>query len=100
RIQAIVRGLAGLDGIEASLIYPGNGGRPVPEAHIQIDEKVCGLTAWEMINELQNGDPIIAVYESFAAGGLLVVFPEALRDDEPAVIVERLRKIVSGPRRQ
>jgi L-seryl-tRNA(Ser) seleniumtransferase len=94
RIQTIVKGLAGLDGIEASFIYPGGGGRPVPEAHIQIDEKAIGITAWEIINELQNGDPIIAVYESFAASGLLVVLPETLSDDEPEIIVQRMRSIL------
>jgi seryl-tRNA(Sec) selenium transferase len=96
RIQIIVRGLAGLDGIKASFAYPGGGGRPVPEAHIQIDEKITGITAWEIINELQNGDPIIAVYESFAASGLLVVLPETLRDDEPEIIVQRLKKVLSA----
>ncbi len=94
RIQTIVRGLAGLDGIEASFVYPGGGGRPVPEAHIRVDEKKIGMTAWNVINALQNGDPIIAVYESFAASGLLVVFPETLRDDEPEIIVQRLKKIL------
>ena len=42
RIQIIVKGLAGLDGIKASFVYPGGGGRPVPEAHIQVDEKKPG----------------------------------------------------------
>ena len=45
-----------------------------------------------MISELQNGDPIIAVYESFAASGTWVVFPETLMDDEPEIIVQRLKK--------
>ena len=95
RIQIIVRGLTGLDGIKAGFVYAGGGGRPVPEAHIQVDEKVTGMTAWEIINELQNGDPIIAVYESFAASGLLVVFPETLKDDEPEIIAQRLKQILS-----
>jgi L-seryl-tRNA(Ser) seleniumtransferase len=94
RIQLIVKGLAGLDGVAATFVYPGGGGRPVPEAHIQVDSQVTGMTAWEIINELQNGNPIIAVYESFAASGLLVVFPEALRDDEPEIIVQRLKSIL------
>ncbi len=96
RIQTIVRGLEGLDGIEATAVSPSNGARPVPEAHIRIDEKKVGMNAWEVINQLQNGDPIIAVYESFASSGLLVVFPETLRDDEPEVIVRRLKEVISG----
>ena len=54
------------------------------------------MTAWEVINQLQKGDPIIAVYESFAASGLLIVLPEALRDDEPDIIVRRLKEALSG----
>ncbi len=96
RTQAIVRGLEGLDGIEATVVFPGSGGRPVPEAHIRVDEKRRGMTAWEVINQLQKGDPIIAVYESFASSGLLVVFPETLRDDEPEIVVQRLKNVLSG----
>lgn len=95
RIQIIVKGLAGQPGIEASFVYPGGGGRPVPEAHIQVDQEMTGITAWEIINELQNGDPIIAVYESFAASGLLVVLPETLREGEPEIVVQRLKQILS-----
>lgn len=95
RIQIIVKGLAGLPGIEASFVYPGGGGRPVPEAHIQVDTEITRMTAWEIINELQSGDPIIAVYESFAASGLLVVLPETLREGEPEIIVQRLKQILS-----
>jgi seryl-tRNA(Sec) selenium transferase len=96
RIQAIVRGLEGLAGIEATHVFPSQRGRPVPEAHIRVNEKKLGMTAWEVINQLQKGDPIIAVYESLASSGLLVIFPEALRDDEPDIIVRRLKEALSG----
>jgi L-seryl-tRNA(Ser) seleniumtransferase len=96
RIQAIVEGLEGLVGIEATYVFPGHSGRPVPEAHLRVDEKKLGMTAWEVINQLQKGDPIVAVYESFASSGLLIVLPEALRDDEPSIIVRRLKEALSG----
>ncbi|HEX2524128.1 MAG TPA: aminotransferase class V-fold PLP-dependent enzyme [Terriglobia bacterium] len=97
RVQAIVKGLEGVKGIEATYVFPSHGGRPVPEAHIRLDESRLGMTAWEVINQLQNGDPIIAVYESFASSGLLIVLPESLRDDEPDIIVRRVKEVLSGP---
>jgi len=94
-IRQIVDGLSGIRGVEASYVFPGENGKPVPSAHIRIDEGVCGLTTHSIINRLEVGDPVISVYETFASSQLIVIFPEALRDGDPETIVCRLAEVVS-----
>jgi D-glucosaminate-6-phosphate ammonia-lyase len=94
-IRQIVDGLNGIRGVEALYVFPGENGKPVPSAHIRIDEGVCGLTTHSIINRLEAGDPVISVYETFASSQLIVVFPEALRDGDPETIVRRFAEVLN-----
>ena len=51
------------------------------------------MDAHGLINALQDGDPIIAVYESFASEGKVIIFPENLRPDDVRIILNRLIEI-------
>ena len=95
RVQQIVRGLEGIRGLKASYVFPSETGRPVPAAHIHVDENVAGLNAHALINLLQTGDPIVSVYESLAGSGTIIVFPETLIDGEPELIVRRFKEILA-----
>lgn len=94
RIQQIVDGLGTVTGLKASYVFPTETGRPVPAAHVWIDHEVTGLSAHDVINQLEMGDPIIAVYENLASRGTIAIFPEALRDGESDMIVRRIREIL------
>jgi D-glucosaminate-6-phosphate ammonia-lyase len=94
RIWEIVDGLDTVEGVKASYVFPTETGRPVPAAHIWIDRVATGLSADDVINQLEAGDPIIAVYENMAYRDFIVIFPEALRDGEPGVIVRRISEIL------
>jgi L-seryl-tRNA(Ser) seleniumtransferase len=95
RIQQIVGGLEGIKGLKVSYVCPSETGRPVPTAHIHVDENITGLNVHAVINQLQAGDPIICVYESLACSGIIVIFPESLMDGEPEIIVRRFKEILS-----
>lgn len=95
-IRQIADGLKGMKGLKVTSVFPGDGGKPVPAAHIQVDAKLAGLSAHEVINQLQMGDPIIAVYESHASSGTIIIFPENLLDDDSEFIVNRFREILSS----
>ena len=94
RIREIVDGLDAVKGVKASYIFPTETGRPVPAAHIWIDRAATGLSAEDVINQLEAGDPIIAAYENMAYRDFIVIFPEALRDGDPGVIVRRISEIL------
>lgn len=96
RIQQIVDGLKRVNGLQAAHVFPTNGGRPVPAAQIEIDKAIAGMSAQDVINQLQMGNPIISVYESLASNGTVMIFPEALKSGEPEIIVRRLREILGS----
>jgi len=95
-IRKIVNGLDGVQGVQASYVFPGENEKPVPAAHIQIDERVTQLSAHEIINRLEAGDPVISVYETFASNQLIVIFPESLQDGDPEIIIRRFKEVLQG----
>ena len=92
-IQTIVEGVNQIEGLNGTFKFPMPGGRTVPAAHILVDPDAFGRDAHALINALQDGDPIIAVYESFARQGTMVIFPEALRPGDVERILQRLQPI-------
>jgi D-glucosaminate-6-phosphate ammonia-lyase len=94
RIREIVDGLDTVQGLKASYVFPTETGRPVPAAHIWIDRAATSLSADDVINQLEAGDPIIAVYENMAYRDFIIIFPEALRDGDSEVIVRRIGEIL------
>jgi len=42
---------------------------------------------------MQEGDPIITVFEGFASRGIVRIFPDALRPGEARLILDRLTEI-------
>jgi len=98
-MQCIAGAARDLPGVSATVVYPQTNGRDVPSAVITVDPTACGIDAHGVINRLQEGDPPICVFEKFASEGQIVVFPEALRPSEAAIISRRLREILSLPSR-
>lgn len=98
RIKTLVVGLDDILGLSARHVFPLPSGRPVPTAHVHVDPAKAGLNAHTLINALQEGEPIICTYETLAAQGVVVFFPESLRDGEPEEIVQRVRSILSKRR--
>jgi len=92
-IETVVSGVSGIEGVSARVLFPQRSGRLVPSAEITIRAEVTGSDVWEVINRLQEGEPPIAVYETLAPGGTVVVYPEGLLPGEAAVIAGRLREI-------
>ena len=75
------------------MVFPQANGREVPSAVIRIDAAAAGMDAHAVINGLQERSAI-CVFEKFAGEGQIVVFPEALRPGEAAIIGRRLRDIL------
>jgi seryl-tRNA(Sec) selenium transferase len=94
-MECIVAGLSGLGGVVARIQYPQPSGKEVPSAVIDIDAPVAGTDAHAVINALQEGDPPICVFEKYAGRGQIIVYPEALRSGEAAIIARRLRELLS-----
>jgi len=93
-MQCVASALSGIPGVSARIVYPQPNGREVPSAVITVDAARAGTNAHAAINALQSGEPPICVFEKFAGVGEIVVYPEALRPGEAAVIARRLREIL------
>jgi len=93
-MECVAAGVRDLPGVSARLQYPQHNGREVPSAVIRIDAAVANTNAHAVINALQSGDPPICVFEKLAGSGEIVVFPEALRHGDAAIIARRLRKVL------
>jgi L-seryl-tRNA(Ser) seleniumtransferase len=94
RIDAIEAGLAGISGIELHR-FAGNGG-VIPQLRIRLDRAITGKSAYDVINELLDGDPAIALSETHAEFGIVTVNPHGIDDAEVEIVVERLRSVLSG----
>ncbi|CAN5566687.1 DgaE family pyridoxal phosphate-dependent ammonia lyase [soil metagenome] len=80
--------IAGLPHITTSIASKAGGG--VPILNIKIDEPALGKRAYDLLNELLDGSPSIALAESYAEFGIIGVNPHGLNDADVEIVVERL----------
>lgn len=95
KVQIIVDGMAGLPGVEAKVITPPH--RVIPLARVVWDENELQLSGPELVNALADSQPPICVAGD-GRGGIVSFNPFSLREDDPELIVARLRDILSRHR--
>lgn len=93
-VRAVLEGVADLPSVRGSSACPA--AQPVPRARLDLDEAALGLTAFDAIRRLLEGTPRVAVSESAAREGALVINPMCLREDDEEPLVARLRAVLSG----
>ncbi len=89
RIQAMADGLQGIDGVEPEIYIDPK--RPVPVLRLHLNETAIGSSAYDIVNELAEGDPPILLSEGFAYKGIVGVNPLGVQPSEDVIVVERLR---------
>ena len=90
-VRAVADGLADLPHVRASVHAPATG---VPRAHVDLAEASLGLTAFDAIRRLLDGEPRVAVGEGRARQGGLVINPMALRDEDVPALVAQLQGVL------
>lgn len=88
--ETVAEALAGIPGVEAHVLAPDGRERGWPIAEIALDERQLGLTAYEVVTALADGEPPIALDEAVAWRGALRVTPTHLRDGEERVVATAL----------
>jgi L-seryl-tRNA(Ser) seleniumtransferase len=88
-VEAMAAGLADLPHVSLEIYTDPN--RPIPVLRLHLDEGGLGKTAYDVVNELAETEPAVAVSEGFAFRGVVGINPLALQPGESAVVVERLR---------
>ncbi len=96
RAVAIRDGLIGLPHVSVEVAAGGREPQSAPVAVVRLDETALGLTAWDVLNALQEGEPRIFLNEERAWQGAIVASPMTLRDDDVCIVVDRLRQILDN----
>jgi L-seryl-tRNA(Ser) seleniumtransferase len=60
----------------------------VPQLHLTVRDPA------DVSRRLQQGDPPVHLSERFAAQGILIVDPQALRPEDDAILISALRKVL------
>ena len=95
RVYRLAEALDGVRGLRCNLTRPPGG---VPRAEVWIDRELLGMSAFDIIEALETGDPAIFVSQGQAPNGGLVINPMTLEDGEERIIADRLRDIIRAGR--
>jgi L-seryl-tRNA(Ser) seleniumtransferase len=95
QLDEIEQELGELPHATVSRVFSNNG--VIPLLRITIDETRFGKTAYEVLNELLEGTPSIALAETHAEFGVITVNPHALDESEIPVVTDRLRAVLGVP---
>ena len=68
----------------------------MPCAVIRIDETAAGVSAYGVLEALQEGEPRIFLNEERAWQGIIGANPMCLRDADIPPLVTRFKEIISG----
>ncbi|MGH2560432.1 MAG: aminotransferase class V-fold PLP-dependent enzyme [Thermomicrobiales bacterium] len=70
----------------------------LPMLALELDESALGLTAYDALNQLLDGEPPIAIAETRAEFGTITVNPQGLTEAEAEIVGCRLRDVLTaGP---
>jgi len=83
RLKAISKGLNGR-------VVPASETGRVPQLHLKVKNPAAAS------RKLQSGNPPIHLSERFAAQGILIVDPQALRPEDDRVLAAALKKVLNG----
>lgn len=89
--------LEGCPGITAT-IDPDPTGNPFERLRVAVDADRAGLSAVQLVCELETGDPPIAVRAHDIEQGCFVMDPRSLGEHELEVVADRLRAILDAAR--
>jgi len=86
--------LSGIRHASAQLVRDRRG-TGIPVVHLAVDEAAAGVSALDLVQRLQDGEPSVHANPSRIHEGLVVFSPVALKPGDERVIAERVRAILS-----
>ncbi|HEX5505861.1 MAG TPA: aminotransferase class V-fold PLP-dependent enzyme [Thermomicrobiales bacterium] len=96
QLATIVGALEGLPGVTPRLLDAAE--QPYPLALVYLDAAIVGRSAADVINELLEGEPRIAVGQGAMREGALSLSPAALQPGEETAVAARLREALTARR--
>lgn len=90
-------GLAGLAGVRAA-IDPDPTGNPLDRLRIAIDARAAGITAWDLVDQLAEGDPPVIARDHEAELGYFFLDPCNLHPGQEHVVLTALTGVLERAR--
>lgn len=95
-LEHILRQLSGIPGVEPVFMSATVSKRSYPTLLIQIDQGVVEMSAVDLVNELADGVPPIAVSQGNLDRGAIAIAATALKPGEAFAIATRLRSLLGA----
>jgi D-glucosaminate-6-phosphate ammonia-lyase len=70
--------------------------KPLPSLRIELEGDCAAARAYDLVNRLLDGEPAIAVDQSYAEHGRLSINPQGLTTEEATAVARRLREELRG----
>lgn len=93
-LEIVAGSICDLPGIEVRRHFDPE--HPVPLLWIGLDAGRLGFSAYDAINALMDGEPAVALSESRAEFGTLIVNPMGLDSSDAEVVAHRVKTLLSG----
>jgi L-seryl-tRNA(Ser) seleniumtransferase len=94
RLYRLAEALDGLRGVRCTLNRAGGRAGGVPKAEIWLDQELLGMSAFEVIQALETGDPVVCVGQGLSPQGGFQINPLTLEDGEERIIADRLVEVI------
>lgn len=93
-MDELAAALDGVPNLEVQIVADTK--RPgIPVVHLHLDEAAAGLTALELVRQLQDGEPAIAANPGMVRDGIVGFAPLCLKDGEPEAVGRRVKEILA-----
>lgn len=96
KMNLILDALQGIDGVGVGVDDDPNG-NPFSRARVSVDERVVGLSADVISAVLKDDDPAIHLRDHHVDEGFFTVDAMEMTDEEIALVIERLRAVMTAP---
>jgi L-seryl-tRNA(Ser) seleniumtransferase len=96
--ELMAKELSALPHVQAKVVILEQNPRPIciPKTEVTLDEKSLGITTSDVVNELINGEPRIAVVYWPAYHKSMYLNPQCLLEGEERIVVGRIKEILTG----
>lgn len=95
-LDHILHQLSGIPGAEPVLIDGQKSTRSYPVLLLRLDQHVVEMSAAELVNELNDGEPPIAVSQGHLDQGAIAIIATALKPGQAFTIATRLRSVLGA----
>jgi uncharacterized pyridoxal phosphate-dependent enzyme len=93
RMNWLIGEFQGTAGIRGSILQD-EAGRAIYRAQLELDEELLGISAGQLIEQLESGDPAIYTRNHYANLGIIYIDPRPLLKGQEQIIVKRIKEIL------